>query len=230
MEKAKTYRKTNSKTNMKNKIKSILLATMFCLSVSHAATIVTNSDGTFSLSGGTFTNLDDLFAAYKSTLAASGTKEAGFASTVLSYFTSFNPDLTNSFQSSKGYAYAGVDSLQGWNGITLANSIVIDYKIWGGLAVDAYTRNGGVSGTIISQSVGACFNLPIKDVNVAVFAHGGYDFNAVDTIEKKADKFYGEIGIRAMKALTTHTFAGVSLSTILPGSRQSVGAFAGFNF
>lgn len=214
------------------------MAVLLCLPLITPAqiTYTTNEQGQISIRTGGFTNLDALMAVLKAELSANAPKSVGnFGATVLDYFTSFNPDLTNVFTSNKGYAYAGVDSIQGGD-TSLANSLCIDYKVFGGLALDAITRNGGVSGTIMSQSAGAAFNLPVKDVNVAIFLHGGYDFHAKDTLDlsgavtKKADRMYGEFGARAMKALGKQTFAGVSLSATLPQKEQIFSAFAGFVF
>lgn len=217
--------------------KALLMTFLWLLTTALPAqtltTVTTNQAGQVIVST-TLTNMDQLLAALKQEAVNNASAPvSSFATTVLGYFTSFNADLTNVFATGKGYAFAGVDSLQGGSQ-SLANSLVIDYRVFGGLALDTMTRNGGVSGTIMSQSLGLAYNLRVKDVNVCAFAHGGYDFTILDTdldaAGKAKSKLYGEFGVRAMKALTTHTFAGVGLSLIVPDSRQCFTAFAGFTF
>jgi hypothetical protein len=147
-----------------------------------------------------------------------------FPETVLNYFKTFNTNLDSTFGSSKGTIWTGVDSLQGAK-VPLANNLGIAYDVVGNLSLESGTRNGGVAGTIISEQFGLGYSFIVHDTKLTVYADGGYNFDALGK-----DRFYGEIGLRVMKALTEHTFAGVGLGAQLPQNRQVFSVFAGFTF
>ncbi len=174
------------------------------------------------------TNLTQLLNDLGISIGATYSPAKSAVQTAIGYFSSFNPELEGAFATNRGYAYAGVDSISGGN-ISLANSILIDYGIWKNVAVESLTRDGGVSGAIISQSAGLAINLPFHDVNVAGFIHGGYDFTVSDS-DTGASKYYLEAGARVMKALSRNFYSGIGLSAKYPSKEKIVTAFGGFMF
>lgn len=152
-----------------------------------------------------------------------------FWDTTIGYFSSFNTNLDTTFATSRGEVATGVDSTQG--GVSLANSFRVSYNVYSPfnspvkLSLESNTRNSGIAGTIVSQQAGLGVNFVVHDAKLTLYADGGYDFNGV-----KNDKYFGEIGMRAEKALTEHTFAGVGIGAQIPANRQVFQAFAGFTF
>ncbi len=165
--------------------------------------------------------------------------QGSFFQTTIGYFSSFNTNLDATFGSSRGAVWTGVDSIQG-GGATLANTIGISYDIWKpsaptntasgagpghlGLSLESTTRNGGVTGTIISSGAGLGLSFVVHDVKLTAYAEGVYNF------AESKNQFGGEIGLRVFKALTDHTFAGVGIAEQFPGNRQIFSAFVGFVF
>ena len=156
-----------------------------------------------------------------------------FIGTVQSYFASFNTNLDSTFGSERGSLWTSFDSIQGGD-VPLANSIGLSYDIYPSaptnglrstaLALENVLRTSGVAGTVVSDQAGVSFSWMIHDVKLSAYADAGYGFAESDK------KFFGEIGMRALKALTPHTYAGVSLGVQLPGNRQVLGVLAGFTF
>jgi len=155
---------------------------------------------------------------------ATPTSSTSFFNSALGYFTSFNTNLDSTFGLSKGEAWAGVDALQGAQ-VPLANDIGVSYKIYKHVGAEAVMRNGGVTGTIISQAVGLNLNFVVHDAELTLYADGVYNI-----AEPVVDRMVCEIGVRVKKALTEHTFAGVGIGAQFPGNRQVFQAFAGFTF
>jgi hypothetical protein len=171
------------------------------------------------------------------------TGENSFFQTALGYFTSFNTNLDGTFGAHRGMVFTGVDSIQGASQ-TLANTIGVSYEVWKpssapatnsqpapafssstggfGLALESVTRNGGVTGTIISQGAGIALDFDVHDVRVNGYVDGVYQF--------QGDKLGGEIGLRIFKALGANTFAGVGIGEQFPGNHQIFSAFVGFVF
>lgn len=145
-----------------------------------------------------------------------------FLSSLNTYFLSFNTNLDSTF-ASKGTLWTSADSLQGGD-VNLANSLGFSYTVWKSVAAESVTRNSGVAGTLISEQFGLSLSWQVHDVKLSAYADAGYDFHATK------DKFYGEVGLRVMKALTEHTFAGVGIGAQLPANRQVFSALVGFTF
>jgi len=150
-----------------------------------------------------------------------------FVNTVQSYFTSFNTNLDGTFASSKGSLWTGVNSIQGGS-VNLANEIGLSYTIYKQVAAENVVRNSGVAGTLVSEQIGLNLGLVVHDTRLAVYADGGYQLDS--SSNKNTDKFYAELGLRAEKALSEHTFAWVGIGAQLPKNTQVFSAGAGFTF
>lgn len=154
-----------------------------------------------------------------------------FVGSVTSYFTSFNPALTNTFAPSKNFdLWTGSEYV---SGINVAADLGLEYKLpwlqgtkshW---SAESVTKNAGIAGTILSQQVGVGFNYTITDTRVTGYLDGGYSW-----LNKSG---FAEIGLRAKKALTDNTYAGLGISLDL-GHRQNAQLvpnlviFTGFTF
>jgi len=156
------------------------------------------------------------------------TSSGSFASSVQSYFTSFNTNLDSTFSTARGEFAVGVDSIQGGT-VPLANSLRLSVNMPGtnwlsAFSLESVTRDGGVTGGIISEQVGLGINFVVHDAKLTLFADGGYNF------DDAAHRGFAEVGVRVQKALTEHTFAGIGMGAILPGNSRVFTAFTGFTF
>ena len=151
-----------------------------------------------------------------------GSNAGTFFDSVTGYFSSFNPELEGTF-TNRGTFWTSVDSIQGGDN-PMANSIGMSYSIWKAVAVEGVFRNSGVAGSVVNGQGGLGLGVVVHDVRLTVYGDGGYAF------AERRDPVYGEIGVRVMKALTTHTFAGVGIGAQLPANRQILSAFVGFTF
>jgi len=154
--------------------------------------------------------------------AAPPADSTSFFGSVTSYFSSFNPELEGTF-TNRGMFWTSVDSIQGGSN-PLANSIGMSYGIWKQVSVEGVFRNAGVAGAIVDAQGGLGFSFVVHDVKLTAYVDGGYGF------AESRDPYYAEAGVRIMKALTTHTFAGVGIAGQFPGNRQVLSAFVGFTF
>jgi len=155
------------------------------------------------------------------------TNRGSFFDTVSGYFTTFNPNLTNTF-AAKTTLWTGVDSVQG-GGSTLVNEIGASYNAYGPLSVESVTRDGGVAGTLVSQQIGLGLNFTVIDTRLTLYGDAGYKLDGPST-SKFQDNLYGEIGIRVAKALTEHTFAWVGIGAQFPTKAQVFQGGIGFTF
>lgn len=155
------------------------------------------------------------------------TNTGSFYQSALSYFTSFNTNLDNTFGLEKGTIWAGVDSLQG-NEVNLANSLGLSYDLYKKISVESVTRNSGIAGTLVSEQLGLGLSFVVHDAKLTAYADAGYDFGLKDA--KTADRIFGEVGLRVQKALTDHTYAGVGIGAQFPKNSQVFSAFAGISF
>ena len=162
---------------------------------------------------------------------------AGLGSTVVGYFTSFNPALDPAFRDNRFTLWTGASSVQG-GPQSLVNDVGASYDLWRpappagsstltavGLSLDA--RNGGVAGTLVSVQGGPQFSVVVHDVKASLYLDGGY--YALDAV-KSGDKLYGEVGVRVFKAFGLHFFGGVGMGCQFPANRQVFSAFAGATF
>ena len=145
-----------------------------------------------------------------------------FFDSVSGYFTSFNPQLETTF-TNKGTFWTSVDSMQGGKN-PLANSIGLSYNPWQMVSVEGVFRNSGVAGAVVDAQGGLGLNFKVHDVRLTAYVDGGYGF------AEDEDRIYAEVGVRVLKALTEHTFAGVGVACQLPANRQVLSVFAGFTF
>lgn len=158
-----------------------------------------------------------------------------FFTSVQDYFTSFNTNLDATFGSSRGSLWTGVDSIQGGDA-ALANDLGASYNLYKQtLSLETVTRSGGVAGTLMSQQLGFGFNIIVHDARLTLYADGGYDLAAKNGVNLKGkathpDRFYGEIGLRAAKALTEHTYGFVGVAAQLPRNTQVFSAGVGITF
>ena len=165
--------------------------------------------------------------------------QTGFFNSVVGYFSAFNTNLDSTFGANRGTVWTGVDSVQGGTQ-TLANTIGLSYDLWrtsaGGsstngaglgniaLSLETVCRNGGITGTVISTGAGAGLGFVVHDVRLTAYVDGAYYF------PKGGSQACVEFGLRAFKALSGHTFAGVGIGFQEPGARQIFSAFLGFTF
>jgi len=154
--------------------------------------------------------------------------EGTFLNTAFNYFTAFNTNLDGTFGAHRGSLFTGVDSIQG-AGVNMANSIGLSYDLYAGtnnlrLSAESVTRNSGVAGTLLSEQVGLGVSFIVHDAKITAYADGGY------WIYDEPDRYYAEIGLRAQKALTEHTYAWVAAAAQLPGNRQVFSAGVGITF
>jgi len=156
-----------------------------------------------------------------------------FFGSVTEYFTSHNLNLTNAFGAHKGEAWTSLDSIQG-NASTsakLADAIGLQYSVYDHLSIESVLRTSGVAGTIVSEQTGLGLNFVIIDTKLTLYADAGYDLEKSHlTGSKFKDDLFGEIGVRAKKALTENTFAGVGLGVRLPDASQVYQVIVGFTF
>jgi len=145
-----------------------------------------------------------------------------FFDSVTGYFSSFNPALEDTF-TNRGTFWTSVDAMTGGSS-PLVNSIGLSYDVWKLVSVEGVFRNSGVAGAIVDAQGGLGLNFKVHDVRLTAYVDGGYGF------AETRDKVYAEIGVRVLKALTEHTFAGVGVAAQLPGNRQVLSAFVGFTF
>ena len=153
-----------------------------------------------------------------------------FFSTVQSYFTSQNATLTNTFGATKSFdLWTGAEYV---DGVNVAASLGLEYKVHSftnsptALSLESVTKNAGIAGTILAQQAGVGFNYTLTDTKLTAYADPGYSF-----FNKE---FYAELGIRAKKALTPNTYAGLGLSLDVSAhhtsSRPNIVIFTGFTF
>ena len=154
--------------------------------------------------------------------AAPPTSTATFFDSVTGYFSSFNPELEDTF-TNRGTFWTSVDAMMGGSS-PLVNSIGLSYDVWKLVSLEGVFRNSGVAGAIVDAQGGVGLNFRVHDVKLTTYVDGGYGF------AESRDAIYAEIGVRVLKALTTHTFAGVGIAAQVPGNRQVLSAFVGFTF
>ncbi len=153
-----------------------------------------------------------------------------FFGTVSSYFTTHNLELTNTFGAHKGEAWTSLDSIQG-NGSTsakLADAIGLQYSVYDHLSLENVLRTSGIAGTIVGDQFGLGINFVIIDTKLTLYGDAGY--NLENSSPKFKDNLFGEIGVRAKKALTDNTFAGVGLGVRIPNASQVYQVMVGFTF
>lgn len=169
-----------------------------------------------------------LFLAASASAQVSTNGPAGsFFNTVGSYFTSFNPTLTNTFNA-KASIWTGMDSLSG-NKASLANEIGVAYNVYRPIDIESVTRDGGVTGTLVSQSIGVNANFKIIDTRLTIYADAGYTLDSLAGT-KFQDNLFGEVGLRVSKALTDHTYAWVGLGVQFPNQARVFSGGVGFTF
>jgi len=91
------------------------------------------------------------------------------------------------------------------------------------LSLEVQGRDSGVAGSIVNAQAGLGLNYRYYDVKLTAYVDGGYNFMGVN-------KMFGEIGLRAQKALTKNTYAGIGLGVLIPGGGRVIQAFTGFTF
>lgn len=158
-----------------------------------------------------------------------------FLTSVQDYFTSFNTNLDGTFGASKASLWTGVDSIQGGDA-PLANDLGVSYNVYKQtLSIESVTRSGGVAGALMSEQAGIGFNVIVHDARLTLYADGGYDLAAKDGLTAKGkathpNRMFGEIGLRAAKALTAHTYGFVGVAAQLPKNAQVFSAGVGITF
>lgn len=162
---------------------------------------------------------------------------ADFGQTVLGYFTAFNPALDVTFGQNRFDLWLGASSIQG-GAVPLVNDIGVSYDLWRptpatnsttqtAVSLENLIRNSGVAGTVTSEQFGLGFSIIIHDVKLTVYGDAGYDLTK---FLPTGDRFYGEVGLRAKKAIGTHFYTGVGLGCQFPRNAQVFSAFAGAMF
>jgi hypothetical protein len=144
-----------------------------------------------------------------------------FFQSVTGYFSSFNTNLLT-FQLDRASVWASVD----WqSGVNVSASLGLEYRLGkSALSLESVTRNANIAGTIVGQQAGLGLNFTVHDVRLTGYVDGGYDFTK--------DKMFCEIGARAKKALTDHTFIGVGIGARIQKQSPApvFSIFTGFTF
>jgi hypothetical protein len=158
--------------------------------------------------------------------------------TILGYFTTFNPALDSTFGASTFDLWTGVSSVQNGDA-PIQNDLGISYDIWRpapsatnsvvrtALSLENGLRDSGIAGSLISDQVGLGFSIIVHDVKLTAYLDGGYNFFEQG---KMRDKLFGEVGIRAKKALGAHFYSGVGMGVQFPRSERIFSLFAGATF
>ena len=153
-----------------------------------------------------------------------------FFQTVQNYFTAENSALTNTFAPSKRFdVWTGAEYV---DGVNVAASLGLEARIYTlitnstTISLESVTKNAGIAGTILSQQAGVGLNYILTDTKITAYADPGYSF-----LNKE---FTTEIGLRAKKALTANTYAGLGLSLDVSAHhtslRPNIVVFTGFTF
>ena len=138
-------------------------------------------------------------AGAQTTTPPSATDTFSFLSSVQTYFTSFNTNLTM-FQTERGELWTAIDQ----NPNNLAAILGITYDLGKSWNAEAVMRNASVAGTIVSAQVGPSYAIVHFDTKLAVGVDGGCRFD-------NGNVAFAEFYLDARKALTANTFAGVRL-------------------
>jgi len=149
------------------------------------------------------------------------TSSGSFFQTASAYFTTFNTNAEMGW-SQKGELAAGLASLRG--PVNLANNLRLAYEVAPSVALESITRDSGISGTWLSQSLGVAYSFKRWDARLIPYAAAGYRFN------ESSERWYGEVGLRVNKKMTRYTFMGIGLGAQLPTGRPVLTAEAGFVF
>jgi hypothetical protein len=158
--------------------------------------------------------------------------------TILGYFISFNTNLDSTFGSSSFDLWAGVSSVQNGDA-PIVNDLGLSYDIWRpvpatnspvktAVSLENVIRDSGLAGSLISDQFGPSFSLIVHDVKITAYIDGGYDFFRKNT--KFKEKLFGEVGLRAKKAIGTHFYFGVGLGQQFPTNVRVLSAFTGATF
>lgn len=141
----------------------------------------------------------------------------GFLSDVGNWLSSFNHELSGVFTNDHALLWVGVDSIQGGSQ-TLVNEIGLAFEPLPSrvLSVEALTRNGGTAGVIVSGQVGLSVNWNIHDVRISLYGDAGYYLEDQFTGLVKDDPLFGEVGIRAFKAIGQYTFMTLGMGFQFP--------------
>ena len=154
------------------------------------------------------------------------TDNASFFASAQSYFTSFNPEFSGTFTNNAGSAWTGIASVQG-AGVPLQNEIGISYRLVKPLLqAEVVLRDSGVTGGIVSVQGGIALVKIVNDVKLTGFIDGGLNIAR----ETHGDRAFGEVGVRIQKAMTTHTFTGISAAVRFPSGTRVFQVFTGFVF
>lgn len=121
-----------------------------------------------------------------------------FFDSVTGYFSSHNTNYAGILQSHKGTLWSGQD----WQaGAHISTSLGLEYLVYKQISLDSETRFSDLTGSVSSQQIGAGYNVDIIDVRLTGFVAGSYNFDT--------DRITPQIGLRAKKLLTDHTFSFV---------------------
>lgn len=158
--------------------------------------------------------------------------------TVLGYFTSMNPALDSTFGASSFDLWTGVSSVQGGDA-PIVNDLGLSYDLFRpapatnatvrtAISLENVIRDSGLAGNLISDQFGPSFSIIVHDVKLTAYLDGGYNFWSKDP--KFANRLFGEVGIRAKKAVSSHFYFGVGLGQQFPTNVRILSAFTGATF
>lgn len=161
-----------------------------------------------------------------------------FGNTVFGYFTEFNTNLDTTFRDNRFELWIGVDAVQG-NQAPLQNSIGLSYDVWRptpatnattytAVGIEDEIRNTGVAGSVQSDQLGLNFSVIVHDVKLTGYLDGGYDLT--ENGVRFSNRLFGEVGLRARKAVGTHFYMGVGIGAQFPRNAQVLTAFTGATF
>lgn len=145
-----------------------------------------------------------------------------FLDTVTGYFTSFNPNLTNTFSQGTSL-FAGAD----WNdGAHVSSTIGLEHRLKGKIGVDFQSSLADVEGTFRYLQSDLTYSVVHVDTKLTGFVGGGFDF--------ETSRGFAAFGLRVQKALTPNTYAGLQLSAKVNREVKEVNpqmtVFTGFTF
>lgn len=123
-----------------------------------------------------------------------------FWNTFVDYFTSFNTNLDGTFANHRGEIFAGPIIQEGaHNGEALG----LSYRLYKDFSLESMSVFADVTGRLDTQCLGIGYSYVIHDIKLTALVEGGWEF--------ETSKLNAVFALRAQKALSEHTSAGIEL-------------------
>lgn len=176
-----------------------------------------------------------LTAAGQTNTPAPPTGITDLGNTIIGYFVSFNTNFDSTFRDSSFDLWTGVSSVQNGDA-PIVNDLGLSYDVWRpapstnspvstALSLENVIRDSGVAGSLISDQFGLGVSIKVHDVKLTGYLDGGYDF--FEEGARTRDRIYGEVGLRAKKAISSHFYLGVGIGAQFPRNSRVFSAFTG---